>query len=69
MIADLNLTCSAPSTTSVFASVKVPVPLTHSTPLALNSNATPCVTRLTTSAFHSFALENSSSGSPIVTPS
>jgi len=44
----------------VFASLKVPVPFTHSTPFALKSDATPCVICLTTPAFHSFAVPNSS---------
>ena len=48
MIACLNVTSSPPSTEIVFASLKRPVPLTHSTPFALNSPATPDVICLTT---------------------
>ncbi len=53
----------------MFASVNVPMPLTHSTPLALKRLATPPVICLTTAAFHSFAAAKSSSGSETVTPS
>ena len=53
----------------VFGPVKAPVPLTHSTPFALKSAATPPVICLTTAAFHSFASPKSSCGSPTVTPS
>ena len=60
MMADLNATSSAPPTAIVFASLKVPLPFTHSTPLALNRAATPCVICLTTPAFHSFAFAKSS---------
>jgi len=68
-IADLNVTSSPPSTAIVFASLNVPVPLTHSTPLALKRLATPLVICLTTPSFHSFALPKSSCGSPTLTPS
>jgi len=67
--ADLNATSSPPSTEIVFASLKEPAPLTHSTPFALNKEATPLVICLTTAAFHSFACPKSSSGSETVTPS
>ena len=40
-IACLNVTSSPPSTAIVFASLKRPVPLTHSTPFALKRLATP----------------------------
>ena len=53
----------------MFASLNVPVPLTHSTPFALKSDATPPVICLTTAAFHSFAGAKSSAGSSTVTPS
>ena len=43
MIADLKVTSSPPSTAIVFASLNRPLPLTHSTPFALNSVATPWV--------------------------
>ena len=69
MIADLKVTSSPPSTAIVFASLNVPTPLTHSTPLALNSDATPDVICLTTPAFHSFAVPNSSWKPPSLTPS
>ena len=69
MIADLKLTSCPPSTVSVFASVNVPVPRIHSTPLALNRNATPLVIRFTAAAFHSFATEKSSFGASSLTPS
>ena len=68
MIADLNVTSSPPSTAIVFASLKVPFPLTHATPFALNSDATPCVICLTTAAFHSFAFANSRCDPPTLTP-
>ena len=41
MIACLKVTSSPPSTAIVCASLNVPVPLTHSTPFALKSDATP----------------------------
>ena len=53
----------------MFASLKRPVPFTHSTPFALKSEATPLVICLTTPAFHSFAVARSSCGSPTLTPS
>ena len=55
-IALLKLTSSASSTAIVWASLKRPVPLTHSTPLALKRLATPCVICATTCAFQSFAV-------------
>ena len=60
MIACLKLTSSPPSTASVFALVKRPVPLTHSTPFALKSPATPCVICFTTPAFQTLAVAKSS---------
>ena len=63
-----NVTSSAPSTAIVFASLKRPVPFTHSTPFALNSDATPEVICLTTPSFHTFAVAMSSRGSPTCTP-
>ena len=68
-IACLKLTGSPPSTWIVFASEKRPVPLTHSTPLALKRLATPCVICFTTPSFHWFAVAKSSVGSPTWTPS
>ena len=68
MIAERKVTSSPPSTAIVFASVKRPVPRTHSTPFALNRPATPCVICLTTAAFHSLAVPKSSSASPTLTP-
>ena len=68
-IALLKLTSSPPSTRIVFGPANAPVPLTHSTPFALKSDATPPVICLTTAAFHSFAFAKSSCGSPTVTPS
>ena len=62
------MTSSPPSTEIVFASLKRPVPLTHSTPLALKSPATPEVSWLTIPSFHSFALAKSSSGALTFTP-
>ena len=59
---------AALDTKIVFASVKRPVPLTHSTPFALKSEATPSVICLTTADFHSFEAPKSSSGSPVLTP-
>src|SRR6185437_179075 len=67
-IALLKVTSSPPSTAIVFAPAKRPLPLTHSTPFALNSDATPPVICLTTPAFHSFAFARSSLASPISTP-
>ena len=64
-----NVTSSPPSTAIVFASVKRPAPLTHSTPFALKSCATPPVICLTTPSFHWFAVAKSSCGSPTWTPS
>ena len=69
MIADLKVTSSPPSTAIVFASLKRPVPLTHSTPFALNRIATPPVICLTTASFHSLAEAKSSCGSLTCTPS
>ena len=68
-IALLKLTSSPPSTAIVFASLKRPVPFTHSTPLALKSPATPWVICLTTWSFHWFAAPKSSCGAPTWTPS
>src|SRR5207237_3495110 len=67
-IADLNVTSSPPSTAIVFASLKRPTPLTHSTPFALKSPATPCVICLTTLASHSFATAQSYWRPPPLTP-
>ncbi len=69
MIACLKVTSSPPSTAIVFASLKRPVPLTHSTPFALKSEATPPVICLTTPSFHWFAVAKSSVGAPTWTPS
>jgi hypothetical protein len=52
----------------VFASLKVPLPLTHSTPFALRSPATPLVIWWTTPAFHAFEAAKSSFASPTWTP-
>ncbi len=68
MTACLNETSSPPSTAIVFASRKRPVPLTHSTPFALKSPATPCVICLTTPAFHAFDAPKSSVAWPTCTP-
>ena len=68
-IAHLKVTSSPPSTAIVFASLKRPTPLTHSTPFALKRLATPPVICLTTPCFHSFAVAKSSCGSPTWTPS
>ena len=68
-IADLKVTSSPPSTAIVLASLKRPVPLTHSTPPALKRLATPCVICATTCAFHSFAVAKSRVGAPTWTPS
>jgi hypothetical protein len=54
---------------SVFASLNVPVPRIHSTPLALNKNATPLVIRFTAAALHWLAAENSNFGPSSLTPS
>ena len=67
-IACLKVTSSPPSTAIVFASLKRPVPLTHSTPLALKRLATPPVICLTTASFHAFACPKSSSGALTLTP-
>ena len=64
----LKVTSSPPSTAIVFASLKRPAPLTHSTPLALKSDATPPVICLTTPSFHWLATAMSSCGSPTLTP-
>ena len=69
MIAFLNETSSPPSTAIVFASLKRPVPFTHSTPFAWNRLATPPVICLTTPAFHSFAVAKSRASAPTCTPS
>ena len=53
----------------MFGPLKRPVPLTHSTPFALNRLATPEVICLTTAAFHSFAVAKSRVGSEILMPS
>ena len=45
------------------------MPLTHSTPFALKSEATPPVICLTTPSFHSFAVPQVELGSPSLTPS
>jgi hypothetical protein len=68
-IAERKLTSSPSSTAIVFASLKRPVPFTHSTPFALKRLATPLVICSTTPAFHSFAEPRSSRGSPTWTPS
>ena len=68
-IADLKVTSSPPSTAIVLASLKRPVPLSHSTPPALKRLATPCVICATTCAFHSFAAAKSRVGAPTWTPS
>src|SRR3954470_24605206 len=53
----------------VFAPLKRPLPLTHSTPFALKRLATPPVICLTTPSFHWLATAKSSCGSPTRTPS
>ena len=68
-IALLKLTSSPPSTAIVFASLKRPLPRTHSTPFALKSVATPPVSWSTILSFQTFAAAKSSSGAPTVTPS
>ena len=67
-IACLNVTSSPPSTAIVFASLKRPVPLTHSTPFALKRPATPEVICLTTPAFHALDWAKSSCAWPTLTP-
>ena len=57
-------TSSPPSTAIVFASRNVPLPLTHWTPLALKSEATPPVICETTAAFHSFAARSRAEARP-----
>ena len=64
----LKETSSPPSTAIVFASRKRPAPLTHSTPFALNRDATPEVIWLTTPAFQAFEAAKSSRASPTWTP-
>ncbi len=64
----LKVTSSPPSTAIVFASLKRPVPFTHSTPFALKSDATPDVICLTTPSFHAFEAAKSSFASPTLTP-
>ena len=49
--------------------VNVPLPLTHSTPFALKSEATPPVICSTTPSFHEATVSKSSVGSPTRTPS
>ena len=66
--AERKVTSSPPSTAIVFASLKRPVPFTHSTPFALNSPATPCVICFTTPAFQTFDAAKSSLASPTCTP-
>ena len=68
-IALSNATSSAPSTAIAFGPVNRPFPLTHSTPFALNSEATPPVIWPTTASFHWTAVPKSSVGSPTETPS
>ena len=64
----LNVTSSPPSTAIVFASLKRPVPLTHSTPFAFKRLATPDVICLTTPSFHTLDAPKSSVVSPTLTP-
>ena len=52
----------------VFASLKRPVPLTHSTPFTFRRPATPVVICLTTPAFHALDASKSSVASPTLTP-
>ena len=68
-IALLKVTSSPPSTAIALGPVNVPRPLTHSTPFALNSCATPPVICLTTPSFHALAAAKSSVGSPTTAPS
>ena len=68
-IALVNVTSSAPSTAIVVGPVNVPFPLTHSTPFALNSEATPPVIWSTTASFQEATVAKSSVGSPVCTPS
>jgi len=49
--------------------VKEPLPSTHSTPFALNNEATPPVICFTTRAFHALAAAKSSVGAVTETPS
>ncbi len=65
----LKATSSPPSTAIVPALVKRPVPLTHSTPFAFRSAATPPVICLTTASFQATACGKSSTGSETPTPS
>ena len=68
-IALLKFTSSPPSTAIVFAPVNVPLPLSHSTPFALNREATPPVIWSTTASFHEATVPKSSDGSAVRTPS
>ena len=68
-IALLNVTSSAPSTAIAVGLVNCPLPLTHSTPFALKSDATPPVIWSTTASFHEATVPKSSVGSPTWTPS
>ena len=63
------MTSSAPSTAIVFGPVNRPLPLTHCTPFALKSEATPPVIWSTTAPFHPATAPQSSVGSPTTTPS
>ena len=56
----LKVTSSPPSTAIVVALVNRPVPLTHSTPFALKSPATPPVICATTPSFQAAACVKSS---------
>jgi hypothetical protein len=67
-IALLKVTSSPPSTAIVFASVKRPVPRTHSTPFDLKRLATPPVNWSTILSFQALAAPKSSSGSLTLTP-
>jgi hypothetical protein len=68
-IALLNVTSSAPSIAIVVGLVKRPAPLTHSTPFALKSKATPPVIWSTTASFHDTTVPKSRVDSPTWTPS
>ena len=68
-IAFSKVTSSAPSTAIVFGPVNRPRPLTHCTPFALKSEATPPVIWSTTAPFHPATAPQSSVGSPTTTPS
>ena len=68
-IALLKVTSSAPSTAIAFGPVNAPLPLTHSTPFALKSDAMPPVIWSTTASFHEATVPKSSVGSPTCTPS